>query len=495
MRKPQKSFPPQADLPEQGMHLLDYLGILLRRKWVVVISFCSIATLIAVHTLLSIPIYQAVCTMRIYKEPPKIVKFDETLPTRVMGEDAFIKSEIEIIKSRSMAVKVVRSLNLDLHPEFTGVNPSPSIWNLFSLLNKKPGELKKEETKGSPDAVANAFIGRITVQPQPPTQIVRIKAWAEDPGLSALMANTLAEEYFRYTMESKVLMGTSASGELAKQLSELKKKLEGSERALYEYAKANEMVALGETESLLKKKIDELNGHLSRVSAERIKAETLYVQSGSLNPGYLPAILASSVVQNLETKYSDTNSEYLRELERVQSEHPSAKQLKAKMEAIAKALELEKQKIAQGIKEEYVEVVEREKGFRQQMEDLLAQKGNLEGKLVQYRTLKRDADTNAQLYDALLQRMKETTVASEIKAPNVTIVDRALVPGRHYKPNRKKDLSLGAIFGLFFGVGLAFLIEYLDTSVKGQEDIERTIGITFLGAIPNLVHGKKRGYY
>ncbi|MDI6759639.1 MAG: GumC family protein [Candidatus Brocadiaceae bacterium] len=481
---------------EQEVHLLDYARVILHRKWVVVIFFCTVLTSTAVFTLLQTPMYEGVCKIRIYKETPKVSQFEEVMSAK-SAEDVFMRSETEMLSSHLIAKMVVNRLHLELHPEFTGATPSPGIRNLFGLLKKKAKAKKAEkEVKADViDSTVNALLGRIKVVPIRASQLVTISASARDPALSALMANTLSEEYIRYNMESKIFVGTGASEELVKQLQNLKNRLEESERKLYEYAKENDMVALGETESLLAKKIEELNKQLSQVASERIKTESLYVQSVSLNPGYLPAILKSDIITDLERRYADINSEYRKELERVQSEHPNAKQLKAKLDTIAAAIENEKQKIANSAKEEYVEVVEREKSYMRQMGDLLTQKEKLEGKLVKYKILKRDVETNNQLYDALLKRTKEITITSEVKVPNVTIIDRALVPNYPYKPKKKLNLMLGAIVGLFGGLGLAFFIEYLDTSVKSQEDIERKIGLTFLGAIPNLSHGKKGRYY
>jgi uncharacterized protein involved in exopolysaccharide biosynthesis len=484
-----------GNVPEEEIHLLDYLRVIVRRKWVVIIFFCTVMTSTAVFTLLQTPVYQSASKIRIYKEGPNVTQFGEVMSQSGGwgAQGIFMKSEIEVLKSRALALRVVKRLHLELHPEFTGASSSPSIWNLFGLFGKKEKkEEKKEEGKDDPSAaMVGAFLGRISITPVKQTQLVYIGAHTKDRNLSPLMANALAEEYIRYSLEAKVFVGSSASTELAKQLEELTDKLENSEKALYEYAKDQHMVALGETEGLLSEKIGVLNKQVSEIASERIKAESLYVQSTSLNPGYLPAILDSEVITKLEQKYADSHAAYMEELERVQPEHPKARQLQARSDAIAKALENEKQKVAIGIKEEYVEVVEREKGFKRQMDDLLAQKENLEGKLVQYRILKRDMDTNVQLYDALLQRMKETSIASGIEAPSVTIVDRATVPNYPYKPKKKLNLIIGAVVGIFLGLGLAFFMEYLDTSVKSQEDIERKIGLTFLGAIPSLGHGKE----
>ena len=480
---------------EQEVHLLDYLRVIVRRKWVVIIFFCTVMTSTAVFTLLKTPVYQAASKIRIYKEGPKVAQFGEVMSSQGgwYAQEAFMKSEMEILKSRALALRVVKRLHLELHPEFTGASSSPSIWNLFGLFGK---EEKKEEGKDvSSVAMVEAFLGKISLRPIRKTQLVYIAADAKDRNLSPLMANALAEEYIRYNLEVKVFVGTSASAELAKQLEEITDKLENSEKALYEYAKDHHMVALGETEGLLSEKVAILNKQVSEIASERITAESLYVQSTSLNPGYLPAILDSDLIATLENKSADAHAEYMEELERVQPEHPKARQLKARSDAIAKALENEKRKVASSIKEEYIEVVEREKGFKRQMNDLLAQKENLEGKLVQYRILKREVDTNVQLYDALLQRMKETSIASGIEAPSVTIIDRATVPKYPYKPKKKLNLIIGAVVGIFLGLGLAFFIEYLDTSVKSQEDIEGKIGLTFLGAIPSLSHGKKGHYY
>ena len=493
-----EDFRPHEDVSkEREIHLFDYLHVIVRRKWVVIICFCTVMIAVAVFTFLQTPLYRAESKVRIWGYDEQVMDFKGVMSLDVFAaRGGFYNSELQVITSREVAQQVVERLHLDLHPEFTGASTHPSIWNLFGLLKKKPEEGQKEKANKNPvGAVADALRGRIDVGLVRLTSVVSIVVTAKDPNLATRIANTYAEEYARYNLEVRSLADMRASEELGTQLTALKKDLEKSEKNLYEYAKEQEMVALGETELLLGKKIEGLNLQLNAVTIERIKAESLYVQSASLNPGYLPAILDSKVVVGLETKYANLHAEYMHELERVQPGHPKARQLKAKLDAIAKALENEKQKITSSIKEEYVEVVEREKAFKRQMDDLLGQKESLEAKLVQYRILTRDVGTNTALYHALLKRMKETTISSEIKTPNVSIVDRATVPGGPFKPKKGLNLMLGVIAGLFLGLGLAFFIEYLDTSVKAQEDVEKKIGVTFLGVVPNLTHSKGGEYY
>ncbi|MFQ5861532.1 MAG: GumC family protein [Candidatus Brocadiales bacterium] len=478
--------PPPAE--EEEMHLLDYLRVVLRRLWILVTFFCVTVVTATIYTFLQTPIYQAVCTISIFREEPKILtkKIEKILPFRAWGQEDLIRTECAVIKSRAVATRVIKRLNLDLHPEFA--EGTPSI----------PGrEINPPKEGSSPyHPLAMAILGRLEVDPTRLSQIVKIKFQSKYPRLSAQVANAFAEEYIQQDLEKQAFLSGDVSVDLSLQLVEYKDKLEKSEKKLYAYAKEHNVVDLGEKENLFTRKIIAMDNQLSKAVADRIKAESRYLQSQRGNPGFLPEALESSVISNLELRYAEANSEYLRELERVKPQHPEAIQLKAKLETINKALRNETQKISASIRDEYQEAVEREKNFREQLNDLFTQKQALEGKLVEYRMLKRDVDTNAQLYNHLLKRMKETALSSEVtsgtRTANIQILEKAEVPKTPYRPRKKLNILLSVIVGLTMGTGLCFFIEYLDKSVKTQEDIERRIGLVCLGAIPNIKHAPSK---
>ncbi len=490
-KDPKEPYPRMFHMPiEEERHLLDYWHVIVRRKWILITFFCVTVVTTTIYSFLKTPVYQSVCTLRIYKEPPKILGFDELVSTGGYLLDELIRSECDVLQSRSLALRTIKKLNLDLHPDFAKEGGGVSLAGLFSR-----GGTEAEQGSGSEyEPMIDLFLENLAVEPIRNTQVVKVRYDSPRPELATMIANTLSEEYIQQYLENQVFLSTGISDELSNQLGELKAKLENSEKALYSYAKEYNIIDMGEKEDLLFKNVSILNDQLSVAIADRIKAESRYIQSQEANPGFLPDILESDIVKQLELAYAQANAEYLEELERVQPEHPKAQQRRAKLEAIGRSLREEIEKITSNIKEEYRETVEKEKGFRRQLDDLVSQKQELENKLVGYRILQREVETNNQMYNAILQRMKETALSSGVKAPNVQIVDKAAIPLSPYKPRKKLNILASIVVGLTLGVGLVFFIEYLDKSIKTQEDIEKKLGLVCLGVVPLLKHGKGKKY-
>ena len=173
-------------------------------------------------------------------------------------------------------------------------------------------------------------------------------------------------------------------------------------------------------------------------------------------------------------------------------EYPEMVQLKSQMQTIQKRIDAEIDKIITGIKNDYESSLRKESLLRQAFEQQKAKVMEMQEKAIQYNILKREADTNKELYKGLLQRMKEAGVSAGIMASNIQVVDQAELPTRPYKPNKRLNLLLAAVVGLFLGVGLAFFFEYLDNTVKTPEDVEQLIRLPSFGMVPEISYERRR---
>ncbi|MCF6159563.1 MAG: polysaccharide biosynthesis tyrosine autokinase [wastewater metagenome] len=451
----------QDDISElDEINLRDYWRIAVHRKWLIISLFSIVVLLATIYTFKQTPIFQAVSTIRIYKEAPKVLSFEEVVSSK--QDTDFYNTECDILKSRSLAERVIKKLKLDQHPEFVGKDKEKDNVDETTKMKK----------------LVDAFLKRITIEHKRNSELVNIKAETSIPTLSAVIANTLTKEYIDKNMESKVLTTRGATEEIYKQLEETKKNLKESEKRLYAYAQENDIVAMEERQGVILDKITTIAQKLTEAEADRITKEVEFLQLQ--NNGLSAVNLADNEnLGKLELTHAELVADYSTKHIRYKEDHPILVSLKRQIGVL-------EEKIEKVIRTAYLEAIDKEKGLQRHLEELKRENNLLEEKSIGYRVLERDVTANTQLYEGLLQRMKEAAVSSEIKTTNIQIVDNAAVPTAPIKPNKKLNVLLSMIVGLTMGVGLAFFIEYLDNTIKGPDDVEQHLKIPLLGIVNKL---------
>ncbi|GAX62901.1 ATPases [Candidatus Scalindua japonica] len=453
------------------IHLRDYFRVVMHRKWVIVAIFTITVLLVTLYTFKQKPIFQAVTTIRIFKEAPKVLSFEEVMSTEG-GRTDFYKTECEVLKSLTLAKRVVDSLRLDLDPEFIGNSKA-----LDGSVNKSV----------SMDRLARQLLGRTEILSVRNSQLVKIKVSTGYPELCKKIADTIADEYIKKNLEDKVLTTSGATDEIVEQLKEIKIKIEDSEKKLYKYARENDIVAMDASQSIILKELTTISDELTRAEAERIGKEIRFLAvQNSDDLSSLPGIADNKLINELKLEYTRLNAKYASELGRVKEDHPLVQRLKTEKSLIEQEIKDEQGWLGKAIKAEYQEAVGKEKGLRQHLEELKRENNRLEGKSISYKVLKREVDANTQLYEGLLQRMKQATVSSQIKTTNVQIVDRAALPTRPVKPKKRLNVFLSMVVGLVMGTGIAFFLEYLDNTIKSADDVEKHLNATVLGVLEKV---------
>lgn len=463
------SFKYDDALSSEEIHLRDYWRIVLRRKWMIIAFFFVTVIMITIYTFKQKPVYQGVATIRIYKEAPKILSFEEVVNTDIYGygqEESFYNTECEVLKSRSLAERVIRKLHLDRHPEFVS-DETKQEWK-----DQDIDETMKMKI------LVDVFLSKMDIQHIRNSELVKIKMKTNSPELSARIANTLAEEYVDKNLEDKVLITRGATEEIQKQLAETKRRLEESEKRLYAYAQENDIVAMKKRQSVILNKIEDIAEKLTEAEADRIAREVQFLQLQNNGISALN-LMSSNSIGELGLTHAELTANYVKELSRFKDGHPELISLK-------KQIDFLEDKIRTIIRTAYLEAIGREKALRQHLEELKRENNLLEEKSIGYRVLERDMETNIQLYEGLLQRMKEAAVSSEIKTTNIQIVDRAVPPSKPIKPRKKLNILLSMIVGLTMGVCIAFFFEYLDNTIKGPDDIEQHLKVPLFGIVSKI---------
>ncbi|MBI2876933.1 MAG: polysaccharide biosynthesis tyrosine autokinase [Candidatus Tectomicrobia bacterium] len=504
----------ELNSPEEEIHLRDYLKVIQKRKWTIISFFAILVITVTISTLKARPVYRATVQLLIEKENPNVVEFRQVMEVNSVDLD-YYQTQYKILESRSLAKQVIDTLHLKDHPEFAP-KPQEKGWSPLSLLTHLSSLLQPAKPHPGGAVAINSiresrlidtFLARLKVEPVRSSRLVKVSYQGYDPTLITDISNTLARLYIEQSLHNKFSASQEATSWLSRELTGLKKKMETSQIALQRYKAQHSIVSLtpledggqGGGENIVAQKLAELTSELTKARTERIGLETLYrqVQGLSARPEMIESVSAvnnNALIKDLKTQYVRLIGEFSELSKKYGEKHPRMIQLDTELETIREKISLEVKKVAKGIEIEYQVARSREETLRQALEEQKQEATDLNQKSIEYSILKREADSNQQLYDSLLKRMKEATLTTELKTSNIRIVDPAEIPERPIKPKKQLNILLAMITGLMLGVGLAFFFEYLDNTVKTPEEVERYLGIPFLGPVGRFkTNGKSTG--
>jgi capsular exopolysaccharide synthesis family protein len=270
----------------------------------------------------------------------------------------------------------------------------------------------------------------------------------------------------------------------------MKAKLEKSEDELQKYGRGNGLLFLetekGTSENIVVQRLRELQQELTKAQADRYAKESLYRLLEERNYAELPGVFDNKLIQELTARLADLQREQSRLAANFNPSYPRVKELQSQIDESKAMLDVERARAAGGIANDYKAAVSHEEMLQKAFTEQERQANDIAGKSVQYNILKREADTNKQLYVGLLEKLKETGVSSSLKATNIRVVDPAYPPTKFARPHILLDLSITLIMGMCLGIAAAFLQEHLDNTLKSSEDIERFLQIPSLGAVPAM---------
>jgi capsular exopolysaccharide synthesis family protein len=267
----------------------------------------------------------------------------------------------------------------------------------------------------------------------------------------------------------------------------LKVRVEASEAALNDYRRDKGVLFLNDKDNIVVERLADLNKRLTEAEAERIglEAQTRLINNRSYDS--LPAVINNGLIGSLKTQAVQLEAEHAKLARQFLPGYPKLAQVKAQLDETKSRLAQQIRNIVEGIKSAYLAAANKEEALRAQMDQQKNETLALKDASVQYAILAREADTNNQLYNSVLARLKEIGVAGEIPASNVTIIDGAEVPQQPSWPRKKRNLLLAAAVGLMGGLGLAFLAEYFDNTLRTPKEVERYLRLPNLAVVPDLL--------
>jgi exopolysaccharide transport family protein len=477
------------ELVSQESALGEYVRVLLKRKWTVLACLFTIFSVVAIASLKMTPVYEASGSIAINKPDSGLVNFNNSPTFNVDYFDPTeLDTEVKILQSDLLALQVVKELALDRRPEFGGKTPA-----LPSALDLAPDPLQADTARTS-GLLAN-FRGNLRVTLAPNTHIVEVHYRSPDKDLAATVVNTLMSTYTENNFKSRFDSTMQASDWLSKQLVDLQMKVETSQEKLVRYQKEHEILGIDEKQNITTSKLDELNKALTAAESERMEKEAVYrlVQSGDADTIASASTLldsagsgpsASGLLEGLRTKEADVKIQAAELSTQFGPSYPKVAQLNNQLKEIDAQILLETRKVAGKIRGQYMAALQRENMLHDALEKQKQEANKLNESAIQYSILKRDLESYRTLYEGLMEKMKEAGVSAGLKSNNFRIVDVARVPTYPIEPNIPRNLAFAFMLGLTSGVGLAFMLEGLDNTVRTTEQAQMISGLPPLGMIP-----------
>jgi len=460
---------------------------LLRRMWLVALVFAIVVGGVAFWTFRQVRYYKAETSIVIDLNPPQVLKGVSEVVN--LGEGNFwstkeyFETQYRIIKSRAVAEKVVARLGLDRDYEFLHVDPSlDPATRALALRNVDPVQM---------------VVDAITVVPVRDSRVVQIAVEDTNPQRAADLANAVAEEFTEQNVDRKLDATHGASLWLAGQLTQMKSRLETSEKALYQFKADHDVLStsLEARQNIASEKLIAISDALTKTALRRVELESrrqnlqellVATKGEQFKAESFKPVADSALINELKREYVRLESERAELSERYKPDYPKVLALDDRIAKVRDDISHAIQNVLDASESEYKQAADGERKLRALLEESKQEALAVNKLEVDYERLKREKDQNQQMYDLMVKRQKEVDVAGLLRTNNIRLLDAALLPKSPSRPNRAQNLLVAVLLGLLLGGGLVVLLEIFDNTVKSQDDVEKGLGLPLLGILPSI---------
>ena len=449
--------------------------------------FFGIFAAVAIASLRQTPVYEAVGRIAVNKADANLITFKDSMPVMDYYDPTDLDTEVRILQSDLLALQVIRQLNLDKRPEYGG-QPAQKQANLV------PDALQADSAHAT--ALLGVFKGNLRAILTPNTRIIEIHYRSTDPHLAANAVNTLVSTYIEQNFKTKFESTMQASDWLSKQLVDLQMKVETSQEKLVRYQKEHEILGIDEKQNIITQKLDELNKELTTAESDRMEKEAIYRMTQSGDPDAAASAIASdassgttepgasALLDKLHQQQAELKIQVAELSTQFGPAYPKVTQLNNQLKEIDRQIQTESRKVIDRLRGQYQTALQRESMLREALDKQKQEANRLNESAIDYSLLKRDVETNRTLYEGLLEKLKEAGVTAGLRSNNIKILDAARPPSAPVEPNIPRNLAFALILGTISGVGLAFLLESMDNTVRTTEQAQLISLLPSLGMIP-----------
>ncbi len=459
------------------------------RVWVLGVTTMTVLVA-AILTFLMTPIYRATSSIQIDRETVDVVNLKGIQAEQDPFADDFYQTKYELLASRSLAVRIVKTLGLTDDKAFLTKAKSLTAALKAAVFGPDPLSRKIVDEKARLRATTDALMAGLIITPVRGSRIVRIGFDHPDPAVAMNIANSYAKAFIADNLDRRYEATSYARKFLEERLQQLKAKLEDSEKQLVRYADKEGIINLSDDKNLAINDLEAINTKLADARSVRVKSELAWLRAKETNGFGLQEILSSPTIQdNLKTRAA-LAAQYQQKLGIFKPAFPEMLQLRNQIQELDAQAEKAIQAIKTSIESSYLNAAQEEDSLQKLLLQKKTEVSIQRNSNIEYTILKRETDTNRTLYDGLLQRYKEIGVTGAVGNNNISVVDEAIFPTSPQSPILMRNLGLGLAVGLVLGLIAAFARDYLDDSFKSPADIERNIGLNVMGVVPRPALGQ-----
>ncbi len=482
-----------TDTIQQESPLRKYWRIFFKRRYTILAVTAACVALALLMAMLTQKEYTSTVTLQVDREAPKVVSVGgvEAEGGNPYNQE-FYQTQYSLLKSRSLSEAVVRDLRLTDDYDF-----------LSGYSHGKVDDLKQLPRARRFQIATSIVNGGTLIAPIRMSSIIEVRYVSPSSAMAARVANSIGEKFIEENLNRRFEATAYARQFLENRLNAVRGKLEDSERKAAEYARAQGLIkisgagvsATGGSDGSISSEQTLTSQDLSQLSSQLASARTARIQAeADMRGGGAGKAAEASLTNGALNALRQQRSELTGQLSKLQSDfgpdYPSVIALKSQIGELDRQIGREQSRVTSSVASDvggkYRAATQAENGLQAKVNSLKSAVLDQQQRTIQYNIIQRDVDTNRALYDSLLQRFKEVGVAGGVGTNNVSIVDRALVPGLPSKPNLRLNLIVGLLFGLMLGCGVALLLEQLAEATVSSADFQRKLGVPLLGATPKL---------
>jgi capsular exopolysaccharide synthesis family protein len=497
-------------MEEKEIHLRDYLRIVLKRKNTVLTFFIVTFLVVLIATFTATPVYRATTKVMMERDASGSL----TGNYRYLSYDPeFLETQYQVITSMSVAEKVADILGpekvynafFDEAEEGNGFLAPVTGWfkSVYSSFKEMIGigglqasaydddasalGLEEAAVMTKADRIARVVQAGINVAPVSNSRVVEISYYSENPALATKVVNSVAQAYINELLDMRMAVSDYSITWMTKKAEAQKEKLEQSERAYQEYLRKKDIVTVEDKITVLPERLSQLTRRLTEAEAENKELKAVYSQilrTKAENLETIPDISENPAVAAIKQQIIDAEQNITDLSKKYGPKHPVMISAQDELSGLELKKEEEIDRAVRTIQNRYQLAASNEDDLRNLLDETKFETANLNEKYIQLSILKREVETNRNLYDALMKKLKESDITEESQTVNVWVIEEADLPSGPAKPQKKRNMLLAIVLGLFGGIGLAFFIEYLDNTVKSPEDVEERFDIPVVGTIP-----------
>jgi succinoglycan biosynthesis transport protein ExoP len=494
-RRQYMDMPYPEEFQELGPGLLpEYWQILQRRKGtLILIVFLGLLTSLLL-TIPQTPVYQARGSIEIQNLNENFLNTRNVSPTADEGRSEApgvdIQTQAKILQSDSLLERVVAKLDLGKRPFPDDGSGRIATWRKALGLGQARQASTREKNLG--------LVGKnLKISTEANTRIVEIRYNSTDPQLAADFVNTLTTEFVQQNLESHWKTTLQTGEWLTHQMEDVRIKLEKSEDELQSYANASGLMFTSEKDNVAEEKLRELQEELSKAQADRVASQSRYELASTAAPESLPEVLDDATLKEYQVRLTDLRRQLAEISSSLTPAHPAVKKVQAQVSTLELALDKERTSVIQRIRNEFESAQRREHLLAANYASQARLMSEQAAGVTHYNILKREVDTNRQLYDSMLQNVQEASMTSALGASNIRVLDSAVPPTRPYKPSVILNSALGLLAGTFFGIAFVVVQERADRSIQAPGETTIYLDVPELGAIPSAkaVRHRLPAYY